>query len=256
MEAARRTWISSTLAWREREHRRRARGARLARAGRHAATPLEDRRRDDGRRAERIVASGIDGVSVEGIDPMWLLRFDDPAREAPLPPPAARESGVLFKRGAYNFAALAHDEEAIARDRGGRERRVRRAGARARVMPSDRRPSAPLAGAAPLIDVHAHFFHAGCGRADWRALNAARFRAGERIGITYHVASVLGSWGLTSPTYFPSPADMTLRQRRDARDRRAREPERVRRYVAVNPNDTGARARARSSAASRAARSA
>ena len=53
------------------------------------------------------------------------------------------------------------------------------------------------------------FYHAGTGRADWKDVNAARFRAGERIGITYHVASVLGSYGFSSPTYFPSPDDVT-----------------------------------------------
>ena len=40
-------------------------------------------------------------------------------------------------------------------------------------------------------------------------MNAARFRAGETIGITYHVASILGSYGFSSPTYFPSPGDVT-----------------------------------------------
>jgi predicted TIM-barrel fold metal-dependent hydrolase len=61
----------------------------------------------------------------------------------------------------------------------------------------------------PLIDCHAHFLNAGCGRTDWEAVNAARFRAGARIGITCHIASVLGSYGHTSPTYFPSPIDVT-----------------------------------------------
>ncbi len=75
-------------------------------------------------------------------------------------------------------------------------------------MPRGGAGDAPLAGAAPLIDVHAHFYHAGAGRADWSEVNAARFRAGERIGITYHVASVLGSYGFSSPTYFPSPANV------------------------------------------------
>ena len=59
-----------------------------------------------------------------------------------------------------------------------------------------------------LIDVHAHFYHAASPRADWRERNASRLRAGERIGITTHVASILGSFGRTSPTYFPSPADL------------------------------------------------
>lgn len=95
----------------------------------------------------------------------------------------------------------------------------------------------PLAGPEPLIDAHAHFYHARAGRADWDAVNAARFRAGERIGITYHVASVLGSYGFTSPTYFPSPADVT--HGNDAMLAIcAAEPDRVRMYVTVNPNYT------------------
>ena len=68
---------------------------------------------------------------------------------------------------------------------------------------------AALAGPEPLIDAHAHFLYDRTPRADWRAVNDARFRAGDRIGVTYHVASVLGSWGLSSPTYFPSPRDVT-----------------------------------------------
>jgi predicted TIM-barrel fold metal-dependent hydrolase len=90
---------------------------------------------------------------------------------------------------------------------------------------------------APLIDCHAHFLHAGCGRTDWQDVNAARLRAGERIGITCHVASMLGSYGFTSPTYFPSPADtqagndamLALCDTYGAR---------VRMLVTVNPNYT------------------
>ena len=96
---------------------------------------------------------------------------------------------------------------------------------------------APLGGSSPLIDAHAHFYHAGAGRADWERVNAARFRAGDAIGVTYHVASVLGSYGHTSPTYFPSPADVTAgndAMRVIARD----EASRVRWYVTVNPNHT------------------
>jgi predicted TIM-barrel fold metal-dependent hydrolase len=89
----------------------------------------------------------------------------------------------------------------------------------------------------PLIDAHAHFYHADAGRADWADVNAARFRAGERIGITYHVASVLGSYGFSSPTYFPSPADVT--RGNDAMLAIcASEPDRVRMFVTVNPNYT------------------
>ncbi len=88
-----------------------------------------------------------------------------------------------------------------------------------------------------LIDVHAHFLHDRTPRADWRERNASRLRAGERVGIGVHVASILGSWGHTSPTYFPSPADLTygndflLRLQREHRGR-------IRSYAAVNPNYT------------------
>lgn len=100
-------------------------------------------------------------------------------------------------------------------------------------MPSEQ----PLAGAGPLVDVHAHFYHEGCGRADWAEVNAARLRAGNRIGISVHIASILGSWGHTSPTYFPSPSDVTVAN--DAMFAMQRgDPERIRSYVVVNPNDT------------------
>jgi glutamate-1-semialdehyde 2,1-aminomutase len=62
--------------------------------------------------AAAISASGTEGVKVDGIDPMWLLRFDDPERETEFLR-AAVANGVLFKRGAYNFAALAHDDDAL-----------------------------------------------------------------------------------------------------------------------------------------------
>ena len=88
-----------------------------------------------------------------------------------------------------------------------------------------------------LIDVHAHFYHDRAGRASWQALNASRLAAGDRIGVAWHVASVLGSWGLSSPTYFPSPADLEygnrwLQELAQAHSRR------VRGYVTVNPNFT------------------
>ena len=88
-----------------------------------------------------------------------------------------------------------------------------------------------------LIDCHAHFLHALCGRSDWHDVNAARFRAGERMGVTCHVASVLGTYGFTSPTYFPSPGDVTLGN--DAMLALCNtERHRVRMMVTVNPNHT------------------
>ena len=88
-----------------------------------------------------------------------------------------------------------------------------------------------------LIDVHAHFYHDRTPRADWHERNASRLRAGEKLGITVHVASILGSWGRTSPTYFPSPAD--LEYGNNALLALTREhPALVRGYVTVNPNYT------------------
>jgi predicted TIM-barrel fold metal-dependent hydrolase len=90
---------------------------------------------------------------------------------------------------------------------------------------------------AALIDAHAHFYWSGAGRADWQRVNDARLRAGDTIGVTYHVASVLGSYGYTSPTYFPSPEDAT--RGNDAMAAIAGQHERsVRWYVTVNPNHT------------------
>jgi len=88
-----------------------------------------------------------------------------------------------------------------------------------------------------LIDVHAHFFHQDTPRADWREYNESRLHAGERIGVSMHVTSILGSFGRRSPTYFPSPDDVV--QGNDfclALERR--HPDRIRGYACVNPNYT------------------
>ena len=88
-----------------------------------------------------------------------------------------------------------------------------------------------------LIDTHAHFFHDRTPRTDWREINASRLRAGERIGITIHVASILGTYGLRSPTYFPSPEDVVLGNDRLLALQREH-PGRIRGYACVNPNYT------------------
>jgi predicted TIM-barrel fold metal-dependent hydrolase len=62
-------------------------------------------------------------------------------------------------------------------------------------------------------------------------------RAGERVGITVHVASILGSWGATSPIYFPSPADIQYGNDFLLGLQRSH-PNRIRGYVVVNPNFT------------------
>ncbi len=87
-----------------------------------------------------------------------------------------------------------------------------------------------------MIDVHAHFYHPASGRPDWAERNQSRLDAGDRIGVRWHVASILGSWGRTSPTYFPSPADLSVAN--DALVGLAAQHGRIRGYVAVNPNFT------------------
>jgi glutamate-1-semialdehyde 2,1-aminomutase len=113
MRAAERTWISSTLA-----------GEATALAA--AATVLDRHSREEvcaeltrighamrGSVQRAITATSASGVHLNGIAQMWFLRFDDPLREAQVLR-SARAEGVLLKRGAYDFAALAHDAEAIA----------------------------------------------------------------------------------------------------------------------------------------------
>jgi glutamate-1-semialdehyde 2,1-aminomutase len=112
MSAARETWISSTLAsesvslaaalavldW----HDRADICATLAETGRDMRAAVD----------RAIMASGIGGVTTQGIDPMWMMRWDDPDMESRFLLKAL-DAGVLFKRGAYNFAAVAHDEETL-----------------------------------------------------------------------------------------------------------------------------------------------
>lgn len=95
----------------------------------------------------------------------------------------------------------------------------------------------PLGGAEPLIDPHAHFHTPWTNRGDWARYNQSRLEMGERIGIRCHVASILGSWGHTSPTYFASPTDQT-RANDFMFDLAEREAPRVKAFVAVNPNFT------------------
>jgi len=112
MDAARKTWISSTLA---------SEGAALAAANAvltwHdtadvcaslAAIGAEMRAAV----TSAVEASGVEGLTIGGLDQMWMLQWDSPARESRFLELAA-ENGVLFKRGAYNFPALAHDDDAI-----------------------------------------------------------------------------------------------------------------------------------------------
>lgn len=88
-----------------------------------------------------------------------------------------------------------------------------------------------------LVDVHVHFAHERQGRSDWEAANQRRLAVAGKIGITVQIASILGTWGRHSPTYFPSPDDVTLGN--EIMRRFSREYEGVKGYVTVNPNFTG-----------------
>jgi predicted TIM-barrel fold metal-dependent hydrolase len=88
-----------------------------------------------------------------------------------------------------------------------------------------------------LIDVHAHFFPERGPRADWREYNASRLRAGERIGITIHLTSILGTFGRSSPTYFPSPTDVVYGND-VVLELQRRHSDRIRGLATVNPNYT------------------
>ena len=59
-----------------------------------------------------ITASGVTGVSVRGIPPMWFLAFEDEDQRTRFGELAV-DAGVLFKRGAYNYASLAHEESDV-----------------------------------------------------------------------------------------------------------------------------------------------
>jgi glutamate-1-semialdehyde 2,1-aminomutase len=112
MEAARKTWISSTLA-------SEATGLAAARAvlDWHEKADIPDSLASIGldlreAMAAVIEASGIDGVKVDGIDHMWMFRFESSERETRFLELAAGQ-GVLFKRGAYNYPAIAHTDDVI-----------------------------------------------------------------------------------------------------------------------------------------------
>ena len=109
-----------------------------------------------------------------------------------------------------------------------------RAGAAAAPLARSRRDARATG---PLVDTHAHFAWAGGPRSDWEDLNRCRLEAGARIGITLHIASILGTWGRTSPIYFPSPDDVAAGNEAMRAIARAH-PSLVKGYVTVNPNYT------------------
>jgi glutamate-1-semialdehyde 2,1-aminomutase len=112
MEAARKTWISSTLA-----SEATALAAARAVLDWHEKADIPDSLASIGldlRSAMSAVieASGIGGVTIDGIDQMWTFRFESSERETRFLELAAGQ-GVLFKRGAYNYPAIAHTDDVI-----------------------------------------------------------------------------------------------------------------------------------------------
>ena len=112
MDAAEKNWISSTLA-----SEGSALAAVIAMLDWHERAEVCEQLWSTGAEMKRavegaIAASRIDGVSVKGIDPMWSIHFEDARRQSRF---LALDlgDGVLFKRGAYNFSSLSHDDEAL-----------------------------------------------------------------------------------------------------------------------------------------------
>jgi glutamate-1-semialdehyde aminotransferase len=112
MGEAARSWISSTLA---------CETSALAAAGAvldwHERAEVCETLWSVGAEMRSVVtsaveASGIEGVEVRGIDPMWFMHFDDERRMDEFVA-LALGHGVLFKRGPYNFPSLSHEDEAI-----------------------------------------------------------------------------------------------------------------------------------------------
>ncbi len=112
MSAANRTWISSTLAGETT-----ALAAARAVLDRHAREDVCAALESTGATMMRAMRGAIDdaavgGVTVEGIPQMWLTRFAQESDRATFQR-AMLDQGVLVKRGAYNFPALAHDASAL-----------------------------------------------------------------------------------------------------------------------------------------------
>lgn len=114
MDAARSTWISSTLAT---EATALAAALNVLEMHRERGAAICEQLAATGTEMQRVIglaieSSGLEGVSLGGLPAMWYFDFHSPRAEA-LFLRHAVASGVLFKRGAYNFPSLAHDDDAI-----------------------------------------------------------------------------------------------------------------------------------------------
>lgn len=112
MEVARRTWISSTAATE-------STGLAAAKAVLewHERTDVPERMGTAGGMLLQIIGTALAespwvGVRADGPPMMWRLLAEAPDALDALVAVAARH-GLLLKRGAYQFGAVAHDEEAL-----------------------------------------------------------------------------------------------------------------------------------------------
>ena len=194
MAAAERTWISSTLAT-----------ELTAIAAAHAVLDQHERARcvrTTRSRWARIArrncacsgAVRLHCCTTTGHDTMFILRWRDDEIDG------SQAGSVASGRRPGQARAVPVPDLCNVPRRCRRSRRCVSLGAYALIMPPRH-----------LIDAHAHFHWSGS-RNDFARYNASRLRAGDMIGITVHVASILGTWGRTSPTYFASPARCARRQ--------------------------------------------
>jgi glutamate-1-semialdehyde 2,1-aminomutase len=112
MDVAQRTWISSTAATE-------STGLAAAKAvlDWHERTDVPERMATAGGMLLQIIGTALSespwvGVRAEGPPMMWRLVSDAPDALDALVAAAARD-GLLLKRGAYQFGAIAHDEAAL-----------------------------------------------------------------------------------------------------------------------------------------------
>ncbi len=221
MERVADTWISSTLAT-EFVSLAAARACLGVMERENVPATLHVARHPPARRARSAWPPSIPTSSPAPWDCRRCVISSSATTSLAAPWPSARRGvDVLWKRSAYNFVSLAHDDGWWTRC-STRWRRccvtfAGRAHADRRARALLFRPVAPGRRCAAQCEP------------------PARRRADRHR--SFHVASILGSWGLRSPTYFPSPDDLT-HANAALRALTREHPDRIRGYVAVNPNFT------------------
>ena len=172
MDAARKTWISSTLA---------SEGAALAAANANVTwhdtadvrITWRDRREMRNAVTSAVEAAGVEGLTIGGLDQMWTLGGFAGSRAAV--PRARRGEWRAVQARSVQLCGARSRRRRDSRHRGWRERRAGRAARRGRQPVTVVRDASAI-DTEPLIDAHAHFYHAESGRGDWADVNAALSR--------------------------------------------------------------------------------